>query len=195
LTLGLHHNLPEGYPISAVEREHRIRVFWSIYITDRITGSKLGHPLSVRDSDIDVDIPSMEGLTANDQEEFADPAHIVAHLKLARITGEIISDIYGRSSQQDRAFVYSVQKILRNLRSWAETLPENVRLSSTSPYRYSSRNVASLHLCFNQVHQFRFPFESTLSNAPTVCHPYHSSSAVSCLQVVFPTTSYVKQRG
>lgn len=150
LTLGLHHNVPEGYAISAVEREHRIRVWWSVYIIDRMTSSKLGHPVTVQDSDIDVDLPSMENLTPSEQEEFSDPSHLIAHVKLARISGDIISDIYGRSSQT-KAFVQSVQKILRSLRTWAETLPESVQISQTKPLKYSSRNVASLHLCFNQV--------------------------------------------
>ncbi|KAH8800284.1 putative C6 transcription factor [Xylogone sp. PMI_703] len=149
LTLGLHHNLPEGYMISAVEREHRIRVWWSVYITDRITSSKLGHPVTVRDSDIDVDLPSMINLTSDEKEEFSDPSHLVAHLQLARITGDIIGDIYGRAGQ-DKVFVQSVHKILRNLRSWAENLPESIRISSYGPHKYSARNVASLHLCFNQ---------------------------------------------
>lgn len=150
LTLGLHHNVPEGYAISAVEREHRIRVWWSVYITDRMTSSKLGHPVTVQDSDIDVDLPSMDKLTPSEQEEFSDPSHLIAHVKLARISGDIISDIYGRSSQT-KAFVQSVQKILRSLRTWAETLPASVQISQIRPLRYSSRNVASLHLCFNQV--------------------------------------------
>ncbi|EED18596.1 C6 transcription factor, putative [Talaromyces stipitatus ATCC 10500] len=149
LTLGLHHNVPEGYAISPVERENRIRVWWSVYIIDRITSSKLGHPVTVQDSDIDVDLPSMEKLSPTEQEEFSDPSHIIAHVKLARISGDIMSDIYGRSNQA-KAFVQSVQKILRNLRSWAETLPESVQISPSQPFRYASRNVASLHLCFNQ---------------------------------------------
>lgn len=153
LTLGLHHNVPEGYTISAVEREHRIRVWWSVYIIDRMTSSKLGHPVTVQDSDIDVDLPSMDKLTPSEQEEFSDPSHLIAHVKLARISGDIISDIYGRSSQT-KAFVQSVQKILRSLRTWAETLPASVQISQTKPLKYSSRNVASLHLCFNQVSLF-----------------------------------------
>ncbi|KAL1997982.1 hypothetical protein VTN02DRAFT_269 [Thermoascus thermophilus] len=134
LTLGLHHKLPEGYPISAVEREHRIRVWWSVYTMDRITSSKLGHPVTVRDDDIDADLPSMDGLSPAERDEFADPEHLVAHLRLARITGDIISDIYGRP-RRDRTFVQSVHRILRSLRAWAETLPDTVRLSPSSPHR------------------------------------------------------------
>lgn len=160
LTLGLHHNLPDGYSISAVEREHRVRIWWSVYIIDRITSSKLGHPITISDSDIDVDLPSMDKLTPIEREEFSDPSHLIAHVKLARITGDIISDIYGRSSQA-KAFVQSVQKILRNLRSWAETLPGSVQISHSKPLKYSSRNVASLHLCFNQVRSFFFSLSSS----------------------------------
>jgi proline utilization trans-activator len=150
LAMGLHHNLPEGYMISPVEREHRIRVWWSIYIIDRVTSSKLGCPVTIRDVDIDVDLPSMEGLPPVEQEEFSDPGHLVAHVKLAGITGAIISDIYGRPRQQ-KAIVQSVQKILTDLQAWAKALPGSVRFSMAGPYCSSQRNIASLHLCFNQV--------------------------------------------
>lgn len=136
--------------ISPVEREHRLRVWWSVYTMDRISSSKLGHPVLVRDEDIDADLPSMEGLSPSEREEFSPPEHLIAHLKLARITGDIISDIYGRP-RRSKTFVQSVHMILKDLRSWAETLPENIKLIQTRPVRYASRNVASLHLCFNQV--------------------------------------------
>lgn len=191
LTLGLHHNLPEGYPVSAVERENRIRVWWSVYITDRITSSKLGHPVTVRDSDIDVDLPSMDGLTPTEREEFSDPSHLVAHVKLARITGDIIGDIYGRSGQA-KAFVQSVQKILRSLRSWAETLPESVQISPGKPQKYAARNVASLHLCFNQVSLFKcavsFIALSLQNWAMLVRNSNNTPNIISCFQISFPTT-------
>ncbi|OKL62323.1 hypothetical protein UA08_02518 [Talaromyces atroroseus] len=179
LTLGLHHNLPDGYAISAVEREHRIRIWWSVYITDRITSSKLGHPVTIHDRDIDVDLPSMNNLTPSEQEEFCDPSHLIAHVKLAKITGEIISDIYGRSSQA-KAFVQSVQKILRSLRSWAETLPESVQISHSKPLKYASRNVASLHLCFNQC--------VILTTRPILFHVFKSCFQAQGAPTASPTT-------
>lgn len=189
LTLGLHHNLPDGYTISAVEREHRIRIWWSVYIIDRITSSKLGHPVTIRDSDIDVDLPSMDNLTPTEQEEFSDPSHLIAHVKLARITGDIISDIYGRSSQAP-AFVQSVQKILRSLRSWAETLPESVQISHSKPLRYASRNVASLHLCFNQVRLFiplRTSCNPRLIDHNPVRYTHDPADSIPCFQIVLPS--------
>lgn len=188
LTLGLHHNVPEGYTISAVEREHRIRVWWSVYIIDRMTSSKLGHPVTVQDSDIDVDLPSMDNLTPSEQEEFSDPSHLIAHVKLARISGDIISDIYGRSSQT-KAFVQSVQKILRSLRTWAETLPASVQISQTKPLKYSSRNVASLHLCFNQVSLRSLPFIFIQDHSwmkKKVRNTHHPPNPIPCFQILLP---------
>ena len=49
--------------------------------------SKLGYPLSIRDEDIDVEMPSMEKLSNEEQAEFSDPVPLCAHAGLARITG------------------------------------------------------------------------------------------------------------
>ncbi|PLB52500.1 hypothetical protein P170DRAFT_402737 [Aspergillus steynii IBT 23096] len=169
LTLGLHHNVPEGSIITPVEREHRVRVWWTVYTFDRLWSSKLGHPIGIRDSDIAVDMPSMERISPQEQEEFSDPEHLIAVIKLARTAGDIISDIYGRPRVEGN-FVQSVHKILRNLRAWAEDLPPNVKLNQNSP-RYKSRHTASLHLAFNQCvvlttrpilfHLFKSRFESS----------------------------------
>lgn len=72
-----------------VHREHRRRVWWTLYLFDRLTSSKLGYPLAIQDYDIDVEPPSMNGLTAAEQEEFSDPMHLMAHVNLAKITGSI----------------------------------------------------------------------------------------------------------
>jgi hypothetical protein len=158
-----------------------------VYIIDRITSSKLGHPVTVRDSAIDVDLPSMDRLTPAEQEEFSDPSHLVAHVKLARITGDIIGDIYGRPDQA-KAFVQSVQKILRSLRSWAETLPESVQISPGKPQKYAARNVASLHLCFNQVgFHFCLFIALSLQTLFTLVRDFNNTTnTVSCVQVPFP---------
>ncbi|KAJ9238576.1 putative C6 transcription factor [Paecilomyces variotii] len=204
LTLGLHHNVPEGYMISPVEREHRLRVWWSVYTMDRISSSKLGHPVLVRDEDIDADLPSMEGLSPSEREEFSPPEHLIAHLKLARITGDIISDIYGRP-RRSKTFVQSVHMILKDLRSWAETLPENIKLIQTRPVRYASRNVASLHLCFNQCvilttrpilfHVFRSRFQPPTDGNPSsrIPSPMTSALAEACIHAARSSNSLLTQ--
>lgn len=118
---------------------------------DRLASSKLGHPVTVRDIEIDVHLPSKDGLSPSEQElEFSDPGHLIAHLQLARIIGDIISDIYGRS-RPDHDLLRSIHQTLENLHSWTEALPDNVRLGLTDPHRSATRSATSLRLYFNQV--------------------------------------------
>lgn len=146
MSLGLHHNLPQTTKISAVQRQHRVRLWWTVYICDRMWGSKLGQPLAVRDDDITVDLPSMEGLTQEEGAEFFQLEYLLARISLAKITGDLIRTIYTRGKSPP--FVQSVRQILRDLNSWMATLPDSIRLNQNG--RSTERHLLSLHLSFNQ---------------------------------------------
>ncbi|KAK1763287.1 fungal-specific transcription factor domain-containing protein, partial [Phialemonium atrogriseum] len=88
LSLGMHRSTSSIH-ISAVERESRRRIWWSLYLFDRLTCSKLGQPVAVEDDVIDVELPTMDGLNAQEKEDFSDPSHLCASVGLARITGDI----------------------------------------------------------------------------------------------------------
>jgi hypothetical protein len=45
--------------------------------------------LLISDDVIDVELPTNEGLVPAELEEFTDPSHLVANVKLAKITGQI----------------------------------------------------------------------------------------------------------
>lgn len=100
LILGLNHNIPERQCINPIEREHRVRIWWAVYIFDRMWGSKTGFPLQIRDEDIHVDMPTELQLnTAVAAEQFSDTAYLVASVQLARIVGQIVEKIYSRKEQ------------------------------------------------------------------------------------------------
>lgn len=86
--IGLHRN-QKNLNLSAVEREHRRRVWWTVYCFERLSSSRLGYPTSIQDDVIDVEYPSMSGLSDSEKEEFNDPEHLCANVKLTRITGRI----------------------------------------------------------------------------------------------------------
>jgi len=134
------------------EREHRIRVWWTVYNLDRVCSSKVGLPIMLRDEDVDVPLPSMDNLTDDDKADFYDPDHIIAQYKLSKITGDILNEIY-RIPQPGRAktFPLSAHKILTSLQSWQETLPTILKFNQRTIPMYSSRSVASLHLNYSQV--------------------------------------------
>jgi proline utilization trans-activator len=165
LTMGVHRSLPTEAAFPPIEREHRRRVWWTLYTLDRLCSSILGYPLLISDSAIDVELPSNDGLTATDQEEFADPAHVVANVKLARITGQIrkinlahrtdytelttaflVSDIYCLPHRSQENFVQRVHRVLLSLQKWDDELPQSLVLRQAN----LPRNVTSLHLHYNQ---------------------------------------------
>lgn len=108
----------------------------------------------IRDEDIDVQLPSMLGLSVVEQEEFYDSDYILAHIKLSKITGSIINDLYQITQQgqpNPNKFEHSVQRILGDLRNWQTHLPTQVKVDFRASPTYSSRTCASLHLHFGQV--------------------------------------------
>ncbi|KFY97034.1 hypothetical protein V498_02328 [Pseudogymnoascus sp. VKM F-4517 (FW-2822)] len=125
---GTHRNF-DTLSMEPVARQHRIRIWWTIYICDRMWGSKLGQPLMIPDRDITVDLPSLSGLTNEERAEFPDPEYIIASIKLAKIAGNIITTVYCRGHPPP--FIQSVQRVLGDLKAWMAALPDSIRLAET----------------------------------------------------------------
>lgn len=87
--IGMHRPASRGTTLTPVERESRRRTWWVLYFFDRFSASKLGQPVSIRDEDIDVEMPSMDGLSEEEKIEFLDSQSLVTNIKLARIIGNI----------------------------------------------------------------------------------------------------------
>ncbi|KAJ5489479.1 hypothetical protein N7539_004369 [Penicillium diatomitis] len=160
LTIGLNHNIAESQIIDPVERQHRIELWWTIYIFDRMWGSKMGLPMQILDEDIHVDLPSMINPNWRHQEELSDPDYMKANIKLARIAGETITRLYSRR-KYDETFLQRVQKLLKSLKNWVDTLPESLRLNMED-LESSKKPVVSLHMAFNQC--------IILTTRPTLLH-------------------------
>ncbi|KAJ5847843.1 hypothetical protein N7455_011800 [Penicillium solitum] len=160
LTIGLNHNILESQVIDPVERQHRIQIWWTIYIFDRMWGSKMGLPMQILDEDIHVDMPSTISPRWRHEEELSDSDYMTANIKLARIVGETITKLYSRRKYQE-TFLQRVQKILKALKHWVETLPESLRLNMED-LESSKKPIVSLHMSFNQC--------VILTTRPTLLH-------------------------
>ncbi|RDW93937.1 fungal specific transcription factor domain-containing protein [Aspergillus mulundensis] len=149
-SLGLHRASPAETGLSAIEREHRVRLWWTVYVFDRSTCSKLGQPIGIHDEDIDVEMPSSEPpavLGSQMQLKLGRAEHLLAHVELARITGLIMRDIYAPSSKAAAGkLVHNVRSILQKLRTWDANIPESLRWNQDAGIL---RSVASLQLHFN----------------------------------------------
>ncbi|KAH8703218.1 fungal-specific transcription factor [Talaromyces proteolyticus] len=142
LIIGLNHNIPERQCMNPVERQHRVRIWWAIYVFDRMWGSKTGFPLAVADNDIYVDMPSE--VAADSQ--FSDPEYFVASIELSKITGQVIDKVYSRK-EHPASFLHREQQLLIALKNWVQCLPSSIRLSRDQS---TPKHVLSLHLQFNQ---------------------------------------------
>ncbi|KAF9887021.1 hypothetical protein FE257_010637 [Aspergillus nanangensis] len=160
LSIGLNHNIPESQLIDPVERQHRIRIWWTIYTFDRMWGSKMGQPSQILDDDIHLDMPSNVSPSQLHDEQFSDTDHMTANINLARIVGETIAKLYSRRKYNE-TFLQRVQKLLKALRSWVETLPQHLRLNEDEP-EMNHKHISSLHLAFNQC--------VILTTRPTLLH-------------------------
>ncbi|KAE8144383.1 fungal-specific transcription factor [Aspergillus avenaceus] len=160
LSIGLNHNIPESQLIDPVERQHRIRIWWTIYTFDRMWGSKMGHPSQILDDDIHLDMPSNVSPAQLHEEQFSDTDFVTANINLARIVGETIAKLYSRRKYNE-TFLQRVQKLLKALKNWVETLPEHLRLNKDDP-DINRKHISSLHLSFNQC--------VILTTRPTLLH-------------------------
>jgi proline utilization trans-activator len=165
----MHRSAARHTTLSPVERESRRRTWWVLYFFDRFSASKIGQPITVRDEDIDVEMPSMDGLTREEMKEFLDPRNLVINIKLARIIGNIrkstyfsgslstflplltcmcppVTQIYGIPKATKGLYIHQVHSILNQLRAWQDELPSDMRVVERS----TPRPVASLHLAYNQ---------------------------------------------
>lgn len=163
-SLGMHRSASRHTTLTPVERESRRRTWWVLYFFDRFSASKLGQPITVRDEDIDVEMPSQEGLTKEEMAEFLDPQNLITNIKLARIIGNIcesirswtrrnmllisvkVTHIYGIPKATNGLYIHQVHGILKQLREWHDELRPDMRIKE----RGTPRPVASLHLAYNQ---------------------------------------------
>ncbi|KAL7930442.1 fungal-specific transcription factor domain-containing protein [Trichoderma chlorosporum] len=133
ISLGLHQEVSPQYSsqqgpvLDKAEREHRRRVWWSIYSLDRILCVKSGNPITIQDEDIGVDMPSpLPG-----DSEYC-PAVVLRHYtELSRILGQIHMTIYRRSNKSapksGKSLMASVQSIILSLSKWNRELPDELR--------------------------------------------------------------------
>ncbi|KAJ6077838.1 fungal-specific transcription factor domain-containing protein [Penicillium canescens] len=144
LSLGLNYNVPQSQTLHQVEREHRVRIWWTIYTLDRFWGSKAGFPVQIHDDDVHVDPPS-NLLSGAYPEHFSDSVYQVATVELARIIGNTTREIYSRKKSTE-SFLQREQKLLIQLKQWVQTLPENLRLQADRP---NSKYAVFLHVQFS----------------------------------------------
>jgi len=148
LILGLHLNISESQLPDRAARQHRICLWWSVYIIDRVLSAKSAFPTSISDDAIEVDLPGQGTYTAeSDLEDFIDIEYQSAAVGLAKTTSQIISTLYGRKPSSS-TFSKRVQKVLQDINEWFEALPGRFQPSKTSMTRQTlALQLFAHHVC------------------------------------------------
>ena len=146
ISLGLHKEVADP-GMDVVEREHRRRVWWSVYSMDRIISVKSGNPISIHDEDIDVAMPSpIPGVDPD-----ISPPKVLAHYtQLSRILGRIGYEIYRKKLKSGSNLLASVQSIMNDLASWLKGVPAELRINFSALDRPISREAVSTFLHYYQ---------------------------------------------
>lgn len=130
ISLGLHQEIPSSpdhnHPatISDVEREHRRRVWWSVYSLDRILCAKSGNPITIQDEDVGVHPAS----PLPSEPEYC-PAVVLRHYtELSRILGDVNKHIFRRGAGKSSIsqLMASVKHIILALTRWRRELPSQL---------------------------------------------------------------------
>ncbi|KAK0634239.1 fungal-specific transcription factor [Bombardia bombarda] len=147
---------PTPISLSEAAREHRRRVWWSIYSLDRILSVKSGNPITIQDEDIGVNLPAKLP-----REPQYCPAVVLRHYtELSRILGEITKLIYRRkannanhttATKSGRNLMASVQNIMLALSKWNRDLPPELRFdpAKLSISRESVSTFSHYYQCIN----------------------------------------------
>ncbi|KAI6818699.1 hypothetical protein KC332_g9096 [Hortaea werneckii] len=134
LELGLHRTRKSNDQ-DLDNEQHRIRMFWSVYIFERKTALVLGRPFALSDDDIELDLPAndcVELSMANDVDrptnDEVSPATTLSfhqfHIQLYQIHGQIRRLLRHVRESVPRKSIHEVESLLNALDAWRHQMLE-----------------------------------------------------------------------
>ncbi|KAI1361709.1 fungal-specific transcription factor [Xylaria arbuscula] len=178
IVMGLHLNISESQLADAAAREHRRKLFWTVYMFDRMWGANLGLPAAIQDDEIEVDLPS-----PTDGSQYS---YHLANIELTRHLTSVVRSVYKRPRNHDIYLATRVQGSLQDLQSWVDRLPSHLQID-TSVEKTHDPNVVSLHLSFYQcvivatrpilLHSLRMQVAATQSTTSSTASKVPESAA------------------
>ncbi|VUC33741.1 unnamed protein product [Clonostachys rosea] len=171
INMGLHrHFVSES--IHPDIRELRNRLWWSIYVADRLYSIEMGRPLAINDAEINTPYPvEVSGWT----DIHGRPRKIDGLISLARICrilGKIVDAVYCKPASEKGATIRpnDLQLLKDELGDWKKTIPANMKFEN-----FTTRYEAHLALTYEQ--SIILLTRSCLHCAVATCRPTNSLEA------------------
>ncbi|VUC26729.1 unnamed protein product, partial [Clonostachys rosea] len=120
------------------------RLWWTVYMQERRLAAATGNPSGINDEAIELSLPT-------NAPGFGPAAPLCTNIKIGRVVGRIISDLYGKEPETEQAFVSNVQDIVQTLYDISQEIPSELDISMrNSGSDLSLRTTAMLHLMLYQ---------------------------------------------
>ncbi len=173
------HDPDASVDCSPAERENRKRVWWSTFCIDRMASTQMGILPTLQISQADLlSYPTMNGLAAEDLEEFTDPAYLTARIQLTIIQADSVSEFGGSSDDDDAKNIASVLlPRLKKLQAWRAALPPHISvdfnkamamLLGNGDHSHNMpelRSLGNLYLRYNQVRFYTLFLSNVVDSA------------------------------
>lgn len=145
LLLGLHVDIGKD-SLNRFELEHRRRLWWTVYMYERMLASKAGLPLSLTDEDISTELPSDFDMSHPDPgcENYIFPeAEFISNcVKITQINANILRKLYTRHPSSNILPV--VHEMVVALLKWKKALPQDINCDYSQPELTISRLVVNM---------------------------------------------------
>ncbi|CAI7657728.1 unnamed protein product [Penicillium glandicola] len=122
---------------------HRLRLWWTVYMLDRRLSSGLGLAAGADERQLRTELP-------RNAMGFQSPIALAINVRIARVTDDIMSSLYGNKSITQLELVQKIQQILQELHDTGRSFPKSLMLDFSRPLQLVSRTGASLYLMLFQ---------------------------------------------
>ncbi|KAL4954224.1 fungal-specific transcription factor domain-containing protein [Aspergillus filifer] len=147
INMGLHRSFSSS-SLHAHVRELRNRLWWSVYIADRLYTTDMGRPLSISDSEIDAPLPKHMPAWTNEAMDSTKVDTMIVLARHCQLLGLIVDSVYCKPSPAEKSSPVcpsTFTNLKKELEDWRAKLPAHL-----SREKCRTRSVAHLHLMYEQ---------------------------------------------
>jgi proline utilization trans-activator len=145
LLLGLHVDIGKD-TLNRFELEHRRRLWWTVYMYERMLASKAGLPLSLTDEDISTELPNdfdMSNPSSGCENYIFPEAEFISNcVRITKINANILRKLYTR--QPSSNILPVVHELVVSLLRWKKALPNDINCDYSQSKLDISRLVVNM---------------------------------------------------
>lgn len=132
--------------LTRFELEHRRRLWWTVYMFERMLSSKAGLPLSFTDNTISTELPGDFDMSRPppgcEHYIFPEAEYIINCVKIVQINAQILNRLYQR--QPNTNILAALKGVVKQLLQWRNRLPSFLQVNFTEKDLKISRLCANL---------------------------------------------------